>query len=73
MLFDCLPIFALTAVTAFSQTPADVSNVVPSSPAVFQATRFHFGEVDKGEKIAYSFSFKNTGTVDLPIKAITPT
>ncbi|NRF40280.1 DUF1573 domain-containing protein [Pedobacter foliorum] len=34
----------------------------------FETTNYHFGTIEKGEKVSYSFKFRNTGRMPLIIK-----
>ncbi len=41
--------------------------------AAFQETRFSAGPVDQGQVVRHAFLFRNSGTSELRVRAVTPT
>lgn len=48
------------------------TDIVGKTPVMaFTDTTHDFGQINQGEKVSYTFKFKNTGTVDLVISSAT--
>jgi hypothetical protein len=41
--------------------------------AAFRETRFSAGPVDQGQVVRHAFLFRNSGTSELRVRAVTPT
>jgi len=68
---EAAPVEEVVAVV--EQTPEQVAPAASDSakPAmVFDSKEFHFGEIVQGDKVEYTFKFKNTGTAPLIISNV---
>lgn len=66
-----------SAVTTSNTTPtaAAEEEVVPTGPLTvieFAETKHEFGAIDQGEKVAHTFTFKNTGNEPLVLSNVKP-
>lgn len=65
-------IFAASLITAQAQQPSDTGQAAAVPRAVVPFYSYDFGDINKGETLAYIFRIKNIGNADLLIKESIP-